>query len=130
MCFPWQGWRLTELTSLSWSFLPALLSTNIDVVFQMWKEKGRKGRYDSEEWAMPEVSQYMTNASFSGSNVTLKESYFLIIMMVLIIEASFNNTKKLNGLVQSETSYYVSLVSILIIFPYVEGGGKGLRSNG
>ena len=78
---------------------------------------------------MPEVSQYMTNASFSGSNVTLKESYFLIIMMVLIKEASFNNTKKLNGLVQSETSYYVSLVSILIIFPYVEGGGNGLRSN-
>lgn len=79
---------------------------------------------------MPEVSQYMTNASFSGSNVTLKESYFLIIMMVLIIEANFNNTKKLNGLVQSETSYYVSLVSILIIFSYVEGGGEGLRSNG
>ena len=42
---------------------------------------------------MPEVSQCMTNASFSGSNVTLKESYFLIIMMVLIIEANFNNTK-------------------------------------
>lgn len=79
---------------------------------------------------MPEVSQYMTNASFSDSNVTLKESYFLIIMMVLIIEANFNNTKKLNGLVQSETSYYVSLVSILIIFSYVEGGGEGLRSNG
>lgn len=79
---------------------------------------------------MPEVSQYMTNASFSGSNVTLKESYFLIIMMVLIIEANFNNTKKLNGLVQSETSYYVSLVSILIIFSYVEGGGEGLRNNG
>lgn len=50
--------------------------------------------------------------------------------MVLIIEANFNNTKKLNGLVQSETSYYVSLVSILIIFSYVEGGGEGLRNNG
>lgn len=72
---------------------------------------------------MPEVSQYMTNASFSDSNVTLK-SYFLIIMMVLIIEANFNNTKKLNGLVQSETSYYVSLVSHSLSFSYVEGGGE------
>lgn len=50
--------------------------------------------------------------------------------MVLIIEANCTNTKKLNGLVQSEPSYYVSLVPILIIFPYVEDGGEGLRSNG
>lgn len=40
--FSLKSWRLTELTSLSWSFLPALLSTNIDVVFQMWKEKGER----------------------------------------------------------------------------------------
>ena len=76
---------------------------------------------------MPEVSQCMTNASFSGSNVTLKESYFLIIMMVLIIEANFNNTKKLNGLAQSEPSYYVSLVSILIIFSICRGWWGGFK---